>query len=282
MKNLGYYNGKYDELENMQIPMLDRVSFFGDGIYDATYSHNYIIHDLDLHVDRFFSSAGLLGMKPELNKEEMKQLLNEMVRKVDSPNQFVYFQLTRGTGIRRHAFPDTKKVKSNLWIVLTPSEIADTYKKIKLITKEDTRFYHCNIKTVNLIPACMASEEAENQGAQECVFHRGDEVTECAHSNVHIIKNNKFITHPTDCFILPGIARRNLLEKCKKLGIETEERVFTVSELMEADEVIISSAGSFCIAAEMIDGKAVGGRAPEMLKSLQDSLMQDFYEECGK
>ena len=30
MKNLGYYNGKYDELENMQIPMLDRVCFFGD------------------------------------------------------------------------------------------------------------------------------------------------------------------------------------------------------------------------------------------------------------
>ena len=282
MKNLGYYNGKYDELEKMQIPMLDRVSFFGDGIYDATYSRNYIIHDLDLHVERFFSSAELLGMKPELSKEEMKQLLNEMVRKLDSPNQFVYFQLTRGTGIRKHAFPDSEKVKSNLWIVLTPSEIADTYKKINLITKEDTRFYHCNIKTVNLIPACLASEEAEKQGAQECVFHRGDEVTECAHSNVHIIKDKKFITHPTDCFILPGIARRNLLEKCKQLGIETEERVFTVDELMNADEVIISSAGSFCIAAQMIDGKPVGGKAPEMLKMLQDSLMQDFYEECGK
>lgn len=32
MKNLGYYNGKYDEIENMQIPMLDRVCWYGDGI----------------------------------------------------------------------------------------------------------------------------------------------------------------------------------------------------------------------------------------------------------
>ena len=28
MKNLGYYNGKYDEIEKMQIPMLDRVCWF--------------------------------------------------------------------------------------------------------------------------------------------------------------------------------------------------------------------------------------------------------------
>ena len=34
MKNLGYYNGKYDEIENMQIPMLDRVCWFGDGVSD--------------------------------------------------------------------------------------------------------------------------------------------------------------------------------------------------------------------------------------------------------
>ncbi len=282
MKNLGYYNGKYDELEKMQIPMLDRVCFFGDGIYDATYSRNYVIHDLDLHVDRFYSSAEKLKMTLELSKEELKALLNEMVKKVDNPNQFVYFQLTRGTGIRRHAFPDNSKVKTNLWIVLTACEIADTYKKVNLITMPDTRFYHCNIKTVNLIPACVASDEAEKRGAHECVFHRGDEVTECAHSNVHIIKDGKFITHQTDCLILPGIARHNLIEKCKQLGIAVEERAFTVDEMMNADEVIISSAGSFCIAAKEIDGKQVGGKAEDILKLLQDSLMNDFYEECGK
>ncbi|MDY4909247.1 MAG: D-amino acid aminotransferase, partial [Candidatus Fimenecus sp.] len=46
MKNLGYYNGKYDEIENMQIPMLDRVCWFGDGVYDATYAHNHIVFDM--------------------------------------------------------------------------------------------------------------------------------------------------------------------------------------------------------------------------------------------
>ena len=47
MKNLGYYNGRYDLLENMQIPMNDRGYYFGDGVYDASYMENNRIFDLD-------------------------------------------------------------------------------------------------------------------------------------------------------------------------------------------------------------------------------------------
>ena len=43
MKNLGFYNGKIDELENMQVPMLDRACYFGDGVYDASYANNHTI-----------------------------------------------------------------------------------------------------------------------------------------------------------------------------------------------------------------------------------------------
>ena len=47
MEKLGYYNGKFGPLEEMMIPMNDRVSYFGDGVYDATYSRNYVIYALD-------------------------------------------------------------------------------------------------------------------------------------------------------------------------------------------------------------------------------------------
>ena len=42
MENLGYYNGKYDLIENMTVPMNDRVCYFGDGVYDVTMCRNYI------------------------------------------------------------------------------------------------------------------------------------------------------------------------------------------------------------------------------------------------
>jgi branched-subunit amino acid aminotransferase/4-amino-4-deoxychorismate lyase len=53
VKNLGYYNGKIGLIEEMSVPMNDRAGYFGDGIYDATYSRNHIIYALDEHIDRF-------------------------------------------------------------------------------------------------------------------------------------------------------------------------------------------------------------------------------------
>ncbi|MBR7163808.1 MAG: D-amino acid aminotransferase [Clostridia bacterium] len=278
MKNLGYYNGRFGEIEEMSIPMNDRVCYFGDGVYDATSSRNYKIFALDEHIDRLYNSAALLRIEIAQTKQEMKDILNDMLSKMDTGENFVYWQVTRGTGKRDHVFLEDGS-KGNLWITITHKDVIDVYKKVKLITLEDTRFLHCNIKTLNLIPSVMASQKAKEAGCHEAVLHSGDRVTECAHSNVHIIKDGVFMTAPTDHLILPGIARAHLIKACKKLGIAVSETPFTVDELMNADEIIISSASTFCLSAEEIDGKPVGGKAPELLKALQGEVMREFYEE---
>lgn len=278
MENLGYYNGKYGLIEEMQIPMLDRVCWFGDGIYDATYSHNHKIFDMDAHLNRFYNSAKLLDINMPMEREELEKLLNELVQKVDSGDQFVYMQVTRGSGLRGHIYAED--IKANLWITLTPSPVADTYKKINLITFEDKRFEYCNVKTLNLIPSCLAATAADRADCDEAIFHRGDIVTECAHSNCSIFKDGKVITHPLTNHILPGTARLRLLAFAEKLGYGVEEREYTLDELMNADEVVVHSTGSFCLAAATVDGKPVGGKAPEMLKAIQDALVADFEEQC--
>ena len=63
MQNLGYYNGVYGEIETISVPMNDRVCYFGDGVYDATYSRNYKIFALDEHIDRIYNSARLLRIQ---------------------------------------------------------------------------------------------------------------------------------------------------------------------------------------------------------------------------
>lgn len=278
MENLGYYNGKYGLIEEMQIPMLDRVCWFGDGIYDATYAHNHKIFDMDAHLNRFYNSAKLLDINMPIERAELEKLLNDLVQKVDSGDQFVYMQVTRGSGLRGHIYAED--IKANLWITLTPSPVADTYKKINLITFEDKRFEYCNVKTLNLIPSCLAATAADRAGCDEAIFHRGDIVTECAHSNCSIFKDGKVITHPLTNHILPGTARLRLLAFAEKLGYGVEEREYTLDELMNADEVVVHSTGSFCLAAATVDGKPVGGKAPEMLKAIQDALVADFEEQC--
>ena len=278
MKTLGYYNGKFGPLEEMTVPMNDRVCYFGDGVYEETKKKNGKIFALKEHLDRFFNSAGLLKIHMPYTKDEIAAILYDMLAKLDDDEIFVYWQMTRGTGMRQHQFP-AGDVKPNLWITMKPGKHGDMTKPFKLTTMEDTRFLHCNIKTLNLLPNVMAAEKAEELGCGECVFHRGDIVTECAHSNVSILKDGVFKTHPTDHLILPGITRMHLIQICKDNGITVDETPFTMKELLEADEIIVSSSTKFCATAYEVDGVPAGGKAPETVKLLQEKYLEKFENE---
>ena len=47
-------------------------------------------------------------------------------------------------------------------------------------------------------------------------------------------------------------------------------------ELRNADEIIVSSSCAFCISAYELDGRPVGGKAPELLRALKDAAVNDF------
>ena len=146
---------------------------------------------------------------------------------------------------------------------------------------EDTRFLHCNIKTLNLIPSVIAYQRCIEKDCQETVFHRGDRVTECAHSNILMIKDGVLCTPPRDNLILPGITLKHLLMLAEQNGIPTKEAPFTMKELEEADEIIVSSSGGLCIQAVELDGKPVGGRDPKTLKTLQDAYAAYYAEDTS-
>ena len=290
LKDLGFYNGKYDTIENMTIPMTDRVCWFGDGVYEATAVRNGVIYCLDEHIDRFFNSAAFVEINIPYTKEELKKLLREMVLKVDVSNTdneaLLYWQITRGADVpRNHIFPDCP---ARLWITVTPRKLADVYRKIKAISHEDIRFLMCNIKTLCLLPNVLASEKANRAGADECVQYRSEangikmRVTEGAHSNVHCIKDGVLYTAPLDNLILPGIARKNIIRICAKLGITVKEEPFSLDFLRSADEIIFSSSSNFCITVTELDGEKVGGKAPELLKRLQDALLEDYLLTTNK
>lgn len=281
MKNLGYYNGKFDLIENMTVPMNDRACYFGDGIYEAVYVRNYTPYALSEHLDRFYDSADILGIVIPHTKEELRGIICELIAKLDDADQLVYFQVSRGTEMRSHA--PSEGLRGNMWITIKPAKIKDIYTPMKLITYPDTRFLHCNMKTLNLLPAVLASRAAVEADAEEAVLHRGDMVTECAHSNVAIIRADGVVqTAPADNMILAGVARAHFIAACEHFAIPVEQKHFTVAEMMRADEIIVLSSGTLCRAAYMIDGVPAGGKAGKKLRALQDYLMADYLSSTDK
>lgn len=283
MKYVGYYNGEIGALEEMKIPMLDRAVFFGDGCYDAAMFENNKIFTLEDHLDRFYNSCRLLEIPFDMTREELSVELQKCIDANELSQGMIYWQCSRGTAIRAHNFPSSN-VKPNLLIYTCPDEILPMDRTFRLISVEDTRFYHCNIKTLNLIPNVIAYQRCIEAGCDEAVFHRNGRVTECAHSNVLILKNGTLIAPPRDNLILPGVTLKHLIMLAKENNIPVKEEPFSLDELKNADEIIISNSGGFCIQAVEIDGEAVGGKDSMTLKILQNAYMEfyrkEIYEYC--
>ena len=278
MKDLGYYNGKYDRIENMYVPMNDRACFFGDGIFEVAYARNHKIYALSEHLDRMYDSAAMLGYNMPIRKDEFASLLYELSLKVDSPDQLIYWQVSRGTEMRSHA--PQSELTANIWVTIREKVMMPPYESAKLITFPDTRFFHCNMKTLNLLPTVMASIAAKDAGADEAIFHRDGMVTECAHSNLCIIRKDGAVqTAPADKLILPGVTRAHMIRACAELGIPCIEENFTLEEMMNAAEVVIVTSGAQFRPVKEIDGQSVGGGAPDLVAALQEKLYGNFLKE---
>jgi len=279
MKEVGYYNGTIGPLAEMTVPIFDRALYFGDGIYEATCVRNGIPFALDDHLDRMYNSLRLLEIPFTMERDAVKAELQKVIDAAEpTPIQFLYWQITRGNAMRNHPFP-SKDVKPSLLIYVKPHKMKDLSIPYNLISMEDIRFKMCNIKTLNLIPSVLANQRAVEAGCDEAVLHRGSRVTECAHSNISILKDGVLRTAPTDELILPGVTRKHLLALAREHGIPTDETPFSMVELMNADEAIVTSSSALCIRVASIDGIPVGGKDPERIKLLQDSYWEKFQSE---
>lgn len=279
-KELAYYNGKISALSEMNVPMLDRGCYFGDGIYEACIASGNRMLGIDDHLDRCYNSMKLVSITPPMEKGEMKSLLMELCDMMESDTNFVYWQVTRGSGHRNHAFKGAE-TGSSFWVMITPKTFNSINAEYKLISAEDLRFYYCNIKTLNLLPNVMYNQRALEAGADETILHRGERVTECSHSNVSILKDGVFRTAQLDNLILPGVTRKHLIALCGDLGIPVVEEAFTLDELRAADEVIISSSSNLCARGVELDGQPVGGKDPDTLRRLREAYAAKVMAECG-
>lgn len=278
MKSLGYYNGKIGEVNELCAPITDRAFYFGDGVYDAVMCRNNIPYLLPEHILRLYHNCELLDIVPPMCKAELASTICELVKMVDGEEKFVYFHVSRGSGIRSHTYGHTE---GNLCIMIKPQGVDNVFEKMDTILVPDLRYHLCYIKTLNLLPSVQAAQAAALRGCEEAIFHRDGIVTECSHSNVSILKDGALITAPADEFILPGVTRAHLIQCAKSNGIEVCERKYTTAELLSADEIIVTSSSKLAKGVKTVDGVAVGGKDEARLKILRDTLYSSYLNETN-
>ncbi|RHW76503.1 aminotransferase class IV [Colwellia sp. RSH04] len=279
--NTVFLNGEYLPADKALISPMDRGFLFGEGIYEVIPSYSGQFIGLAPHLNRLNDGLKALKIKTSFTLKDWLDICNQLIEKNDGENLALYIQVTRGCSLQRHHAYNND---------LTPTIYAFTFgipnapladksqvKTYKVSTDQDLRWQRCNIKSTSLLGNVMHFQKSVEESTQETIlFNSKNELTEASASNVFIVKNKVIITPHLDHQILPGVTRFILLDILKKYcEYAVEERVVSYDEVINADEVWLTSSTKEVAPVVAIANKEVGsGRVGELWLAAQTLFSQ--------
>jgi branched-chain amino acid aminotransferase len=107
--------------------------------------------------------------------------------------------------------------------------------------------------TGHYVNSILATSEAKRNGYDEALLlDQNGNIAEGPGANIFIEKNGKLVT-PSLGHILPGITRQTVIELCRNLDIEIEERQITVNELLTSDSAFYCGTAAEIIGIASVD-----------------------------
>ncbi len=278
MPNFAYINNKYVNFKKAKIHIEDRGLQFADSVYEVIAVINNNLIDLEFHLKRLKYSLNELKIKFSFSKISFERIFTDLLKKNKTSNGIIYLQITRGIQYRDHKYE--KKLIPTLIIYTRNKKFnlpGKQFKGVKTITFEDLRWKRRDIKTVNLLPNIIAANKAKQMNAYEAILLQNGKVTEGTSSNIWIIKKNNLITHPANSDILKGVTRTSLLKIISKTSLKLIEKSFTHKQLLDADEVFLTSSGSFITPILQVDKKKIN---KGKIGNITLKLAQMYFKLC--
>ena len=262
-----FLNGDYTPLCDAKISVMDRGFIFGDGIYEVVPVYGGRLFRFPQHMQRLERSLLELRISNPYQRDQWQAIAHQLVghgaTAAGAPatdfDQIVYLQVTRGVALRDHVMPtDITPTVFAMASVMRPPSPAQRAQGVACVSADDFRWEKAHIKTTSLLGAVFARQISYDLGATETVMFRQGYLSEAAASNVWVVKNGTVIGVPKNNLVLEGIRFGLIEEICQAVGLAFELRRLSRAEVLDADELLLSSATKEVLAITSLDGQPVG------------------------
>ena len=286
MKEVGkiWMNGKLVPFKNAKVHVLTHALHYSTAVFEGIRCYNTpngsAIFRLPEHVDRFFNSAKLYGMKIRYTK---KQIIDAIIKTVKASGlKECYIRPIAYYGYGTMGLtPTLNKVDVSIACLEMIGEpkagkFSGAKCKISKWIRIDSKSQPMQSKSAaNYSNAALARVEALKSGYDEAIMlNSSGKVAEGSAENIFIIKNGIIKTPPLNADILNGITRDGVIQLIKANGIKLIEKNITVKELLKADEVFMTGTAAEVKSVSTINKTTIGnGKIGNITKTLQKSFM---------
>ena len=287
MKEVGkiWMNGKLVPFKDAKVHVLTHALHYSTAVFEGIRCYNTsngsAIFRLPEHVDRFFNSAKLYGMKIRYTK---KQIINAIIRTVKASGlKECYIRPIAYYGYGTMGLtPTLNKVDVSIscWEWKMGESKAGKFSgakcKISKWVRIDSRSQPMQAKSAaNYSNAALARVEALKSGYDEAIMlNYNGKVAEGSAENIFIIKNGIIKTPPLNADILNGITRDSVIRLIKADRIKLIQKNITLKELLKADEVFMTGTAAEVKSVTKINKSSIGnGKVGKITKTLQKSFI---------
>jgi len=261
-QTLCYLNGQYGPLAETKVSVLDRGFIFGDGVYEVAPVYGRRLFRFDEHMARLSRSLAKLRIPNPYPRELWLERIRHLVADLavhGHEDQLVYIQVTRGVALRDHVMPENIEPTVFMMVsAMKPPSAQQRHEGVACVTGRDFRWERGDIKSISLLGNVLARQMSADVGAAETILFRDGFLTEAAACNVWVVREGALLGAPKSEHVLEGIRFELLRELCEDVGVPYSLRPLSESEVLTADEVMLSSATKEVLPVTRIDGQPVG------------------------
>ena len=253
-------NGSWETFEEDQLQPGTNIFGFGTGLYETFRTREHQPIFLSQHLDRLFSSAESIDLKPYFQREEIETMIEQVIKEFPDPDQRTRILLVPGKVI----------------IYTTPLDLDHRiYDGVSVMTIPAQR-KDPHIKTTNYHVCLDAYQIAKDNNCFDAILiDENDQVFEGSRSNIFWVRGNDLYTRETD--VLPGITRQMIIMNSPYPIYYDKLSLLDLDGLVE---VFLTNSGSGIIPVVKVNNSQIGlGRPGPITRDLLDLYATWMYNE---
>jgi branched-chain amino acid aminotransferase len=267
-----WINGEFMPWAESTVPLSTHALHYGTGVFEGIRSYAVegepAIFRLDAHLDRFYQSAEVYGLRIPFNHEQLTEAICGLIRRnglTDAYIRPVAFMGAESLGIRAQCSTETAILAWPQMVHLSDQ----SRKRGARLTVSPYRKFHASMMPTTA-KACgqylnsrLATMEASRRGYDDALLLNIEgNVAEAAVANIFVVNGRTLRTNDEKSSILMGITRDSILQLAEAEGFRVEVGTLTVGDLRSADEVFLCGTACEIVPVAEIDGVRIGAGAP--------------------
>jgi branched-subunit amino acid aminotransferase/4-amino-4-deoxychorismate lyase len=273
-----FLNGAILDADKAQVSITDSSFLYGIGLFETMRAVRGRVFRLSDHLARLNASASALGIRSQYTADEISAAIDRLMQANELTEARLRLSLSNGP-IRLDGNPSSTLLNTAAAFTPYPQDYYDKGVRVILTDfRQNAKDPFAGRKTTCYGPRLTALRVAHERLAAEALwFTTENTLAEGCISSVFLVREGKLYTPPLTTPVLPGIARKTVLELAAAEKLQVLENPLTIDDLLAAEEIFLTNVIMQVLPVIAVEAHTVADGKPgkitkQMMKCYQDVL----------